>query len=214
MIRQQISLTNRLTTSPSPSLRCGGKDELEPNTADLRVDPPLNKGMIIHENIPVSVTKLTLFLWVGFISSHLTADLSKVAKNTLQHIHHVMNSDHGSTEDESPAWGQKHSCIDHLTKAYPCSAHGWLWLVHKSNQQGQIFVKNHIRIVSKPNVTPGQIPYFTTDSIPVDLFFSGKLYYSHTRLEPPEQSKWLPTESYNLSYLSVLRQLPVLGQEL
>ena len=32
------------------------------------------RGLNIHKNIPVSVTKLTLSLLVGFISSHLTAD--------------------------------------------------------------------------------------------------------------------------------------------
>ena len=41
MIWQQISLTNRLThqsTTPPPSLTSGGNDELEPNTADVRLD--------------------------------------------------------------------------------------------------------------------------------------------------------------------------------
>ena len=32
------------------------------------------RGLNIHKNIPVSVTKLTLSLRVGFIGSHLTAD--------------------------------------------------------------------------------------------------------------------------------------------
>ena len=32
------------------------------------------RGVAIHKNIPVSVTKLTLGLRVGFICSHLTAD--------------------------------------------------------------------------------------------------------------------------------------------
>ena len=32
------------------------------------------RGLNIHKNIPVSVTKLTLGLRVGFVSSHLTAD--------------------------------------------------------------------------------------------------------------------------------------------
>ena len=40
-----------------------------------------------------------------------------------------------------------------------------------SNQQGHKFVQNLNRIVSKPNVTPGQFPYCTTDSIPIDLMF-------------------------------------------
>ena len=40
-----------------------------------------------------------------------------------------------------------------------------------SNQQGQMSVKILDRIVSKPNVTPGQILYCITDCIPVDLMF-------------------------------------------
>ena len=32
------------------------------------------RGLDIHKNIPVSVTKLTLDLRVGFVSSHLTVD--------------------------------------------------------------------------------------------------------------------------------------------
>ena len=35
-----------------------------------------------------------------------------------------------SIEDEPPAWGRKHVCIDHRTKAYPCYVHGWSWWVY------------------------------------------------------------------------------------
>ena len=53
MIRQQISLTVS-HTSPPPLLTSGGNDELEPNTADLRVaKPPIMRRMNIHKNIPV-----------------------------------------------------------------------------------------------------------------------------------------------------------------
>ena len=39
MIRQQISLANRLTHQfTTLTITSGGNDELEPNTADLRVD--------------------------------------------------------------------------------------------------------------------------------------------------------------------------------
>ena len=44
-----------------------------------------------------------------------------------------------------------------------------------SNQQGQMFVQNLNRIVSKPNVTPGQILYCTADHIPVDLIFQDEI---------------------------------------
>ena len=75
-----------------------------------------------------------------------------------------------------------------------------------------MFVQNLNRTISKPNVTSGQILYCTTDCIPVDLMFQ-KNFPTNTSLEPPEPSKWLPTERSDLSYLSVLQQQPVLGQE-
>ena len=40
-----------------------------------------------------------------------------------------------------------------------------------SNEQGQMFVQNLNRIVSKTNVMPGQILRCTTDGIKVDLMF-------------------------------------------
>ena len=40
-----------------------------------------------------------------------------------------------------------------------------------SNQQGQMFIQNLNRIISKPNVVSEQILYCTTDCIPVDLMF-------------------------------------------
>ena len=42
-----------------------------------------------------------------------------------------------------------------------------------SNQQGQMIIQNLNRIVSKPNVMPGQILFCTTDCILVDLTFQG-----------------------------------------
>ena len=74
MIRQQISPTNRHTYQSTALTTSGGNDKLEPNTADLMSGPPLMRGLDINKNIPVSVTKLTLGLRVGFISSHLTAN--------------------------------------------------------------------------------------------------------------------------------------------
>ena len=50
-------------------------DELEANTAYFRVNHnALMRALIVHKNIPVSVTKLMLSLPVCFISSHLTVD--------------------------------------------------------------------------------------------------------------------------------------------
>ena len=40
-----------------------------------------------------------------------------------------------------------------------------------------MFVQNLNRIVRKPNVTPRQFPYCTTDTIPMDLMFQEILLY-------------------------------------
>ena len=45
------------------------------------------------------------------------------------------------------------------------------------------------------------------------LDVSGKLSDWKRSLEPPEPSKWLPTERSDLSYISVIQQQPVLSQE-
>ena len=46
-----------------------------------------------------------------------------------------------------------------------------LGLYITSNQQGQVFVQNLDRIVSKPNIASGKILYCKTDWIPIDLMF-------------------------------------------
>ena len=48
-----------------------------------------------------------------------------------------------------------------------------------SKQQGEMFVQNLNRIVSKRNVIPGQILYFTADCISVDSMFEGN-FHSYT----------------------------------
>ena len=89
--------------------------------------------------------------------------------------------DNGSTKDEPPAWGCTDHASDHQTKAYPCYAHGWPWVKHNVQQQGQMFIQNINRIVIKPNVMIGQILYCTTDCIPVDLSF-GENYPTNTQV--------------------------------
>ena len=39
------------------------------------------------------------------------------------------------------------------------------------NQQGQMLVQNHNRIVNRPNVMPGQYLYCNTHCIPINLMF-------------------------------------------
>ena len=77
---------------------------------------------------------------------------------------------------------------------------GWYIM---SNQQEQLFVQNLNRIVSMPNVMPGQILYCTTDCIPVDLMFQENFPTNTQSLVPPEPSKQLPTERSDLSYLLI-----------
>ena len=40
-----------------------------------------------------------------------------------------------------------------------------------SNQQQQMLIQDLNRMVSRPNITPGQILYCTTNCIPIDLMF-------------------------------------------
>ena len=74
MIRQQISLANRLTHQ---STILTNKWRQWPTRAEhrrLKSGPPLMRGLDVYKNIPVSVTKLMLDLRVVFISFHLIAD--------------------------------------------------------------------------------------------------------------------------------------------
>ena len=120
------------------------------------------RGLDIYKNIPVSFTKLQLGLRVGFISSHLTAGklfpVNPKAITSLPKIRLLLEA------KGMPALIIKPRLIlvthtDHL---------GWYTT---SNQQGQMFVRNLNRIVSKLNVMPVQIQYCASDCIPVDLMF-------------------------------------------
>ena len=50
-----------------------------------------------------------------------------------------------------------------------------------SNQQGKMFFQNLNRIVRKPNVTPRQFPYYTTNNIPIYLMFQEN-FLTHTQV--------------------------------
>ena len=113
-----------------------------------------------NKNIPDSVTKLTLGLRVGFISYHITAD--KLFPVNPRAITGTLKMSLLLEAKSMPALIIKSRLILVMHMDDLC------WYI-TSNQQGQMFVQNLNRIVSKPNVTPGQIPYCTTDSIPIDL---------------------------------------------
>ena len=120
------------------------------------------RGLDIHKNSPVSVTKLTLSLQLGFISSHLTAN--KLFPVNPRAITGPPKMSLLLETKSMPALIIKPMLILVTHTDYL----GWNIT---SNQQGQMFVQNLNRIVSKANVTPGQILYCTTDCVPVDLMF-------------------------------------------
>ena len=98
---------------PPPPLTSGGNDELDPDTAGLKSRPPLMRGVGIHKNNPVSVTKLILGHRVGLISSHLTPD-----KFFPVNPRSITGSPNMSLLFEA-----KSSPADYQTMSYPCCAH-------------------------------------------------------------------------------------------
>ena len=108
MIRQQSSLTNRLTHQSTTLMMNSSRT---PKTSG----PTLMRGLNVHENIPVSITKLTLGLQVGFISSHLIVDkLFIINPSAIT----------GPPKMSLLLEAKKRACIDHQTKVCLCYAHG------------------------------------------------------------------------------------------
>ena len=128
------------------------------------------RGLNVHKNIPVSITKLTLSLRVGFISSHLIADKLFPIKPRAITGRPKMSL---LLEAKSmPALIIKPRSIL-VTHTDDLS-----WYI-TSNQQGKMFVQNINRIVRKPNVTPMEFPYCTTFSITIDLMFRKTFLLTH-----------------------------------
>ena len=75
-----------------------------------------------------------------------------------------------------------------------------------------MFAQNLNSTVSKPNVMTGQIPYRTTEIIPIDLMFQEN-FPTHTQVWTAFTIEMTAQERNDMSYLSVLQQQPVLGQE-
>ena len=108
------------------------------------------RGLNVHMNIPFSVTKLTLSLPVGFISSHLTAD--KLFPVNLRAITGPPMMSLMLEPKSMPAIISKPRLIlvSHTDDL------GWYIT---SNQQEKMFVPNLKRIARKPNVITRQFPY-------------------------------------------------------
>ena len=130
------------------------------------------RGLNIHKNISVSITKLTLGLRVGLISSHLIADKSfRINPRAIT-----------GPPKMSLLLEAKSMTALIIKPRFILVSHtddlGWYIT---SNHQGKMFVQNLHRTVRKPNVTPRQFPYCTTDSIPIDLMFQEN-FASHTQV--------------------------------
>ena len=140
-------------------------------TPQTKSGPPLMRGLDIHKNIPVSVTELTLGLRAGFISSYLTAD--KLFPVNPRGITGLPKTSLLLEAKSMPELIIK----PRLVLVTHTDDLGWyIW----SNQQGKMFVQNVNRIVRKANVTPRQLPYCTTDSIPIDMMFQEN-FPTHTQ---------------------------------
>ena len=130
------------------------------------------KGLNVQKNIPVSVTKLTLSLRVGFISSDLTVDkLIPVNPRAV-------------TGPPKTSLLLEAKCMPALIikpRLILVSHTDDLGCYITSTQHRKMFNQNLNRIVIKPNVTPRQFPYCTTDSIPIDLMFQEN-FPTHTQV--------------------------------
>ena len=116
----------------------------------------------IHKNIPVSGTKLTLALPVGFISSHLTADklfpVNPRAILTPPKMSLLIDAKSMPSLIIKPR----------LILCAHTDNFGWN---KTSNQQQQMLMQNLNRIVSRPNVTTGHILDCITNCISINLMF-------------------------------------------
>ena len=170
MIRQQISLTNRLTHQSTTLINKQRQWRTRAEHRRLKSGPQHMRGTNIHKNIPVPVTKLTLGLVP--VRSHVTAD--KLFPVNPRTITGPLKMSLLLVAKSMSALGIKARFI----LVMHTDVLGWYIM---SNQQGQMFIQKLNRIVSKPNVTPGQIPHCTTDSIPIDLMFQ-KNFPTHTQV--------------------------------
>ena len=160
-IWQQISLTNRLSNQSTTPTNKRRQWRSRAKHRWHKSGSPLMRGLYFYKNITDSVTKLTLGLQVGFISSHLTVE--KLFPVNPRAITGPPKMDLLLETKGTPALSINPRLI------LVAHTDDLIWY-RTSNQQGQMFVQNLNKIVSKPNVPPGQIPYCTTDCIKIDLF--------------------------------------------
>ena len=153
--------------------------------------------------IPISINKLMLGLRVRFISSHLTAD-----KVFLVNPRAITGSPKTSLLLEAKS---THELISKPRLILVAHTGDLRWYI-TSNQQVQMLFQNLNRIVTKPNVPPGQILYCTTDCISIDLMFQEN-FSTNTQVWNRPSHRNNCGQRSDLSYPWVLQQQPVLGQK-
>ena len=124
----------------------------------------------IHKNIAVFNSKLTLGLRVRFMSSNLTAD--KPIPVNPRVITGPPKMSLLLEAQNSPALTIKRRLILVAHSDYL----GWYIT---PNHQQQILILNFDRIVSRSNLTPGQMMYFTTNCFSIDLMLRKTLLLTH-----------------------------------
>ena len=120
------------------------------------------RGLGIHKNIPVSDTKLTLVLLVGFISSHLTADKLFLISSREITCPSKMNLLLGAKSMPALIIKPRFILVAHTDDI------DWN---KTSNKQQQMLVQILYRIVSRPHASYHMILYCTTNGIKIDLMF-------------------------------------------
>ena len=113
------------------------------------------RGDWVFVKTSLFLTKQTVSLRVGFTYLALTWQLTR----DQSRVHRMW----ASCLRSKPSLHQE-------MNVYPfCGTHGWLWLTHNIQPARTDAGSNLKMIVSRSNVTPGQIRYYTTNYIPINL---------------------------------------------
>ena len=128
------------------------------------------RGLDVHENIDVSDTKLMFGLRVCLISSDLTANklfpFNPRATTGPPKMSLLLQVESTSALIIDPRL---------ILVTHTDDLGGYI----TSNQQGKTLVQDLHKIVRRPNVTPGQVPHYTTESIPTNLVFQETFLLTH-----------------------------------
>ena len=158
------------------------------------------RGLDVHENIDVSDTKLMLGLLVCFISSDLTVNklfpINPRVVTGPPKMSLLLEVETTSSLIIEPKL---------ILVTYTDDLGGYI----TSNQQGKMLVQNLHRIVTRTNVTPGQIRIAQQTVLKLTWCFRKSFLLTHYGCEQPVPSKWPPRSTSDPSYQWVLQQQPV-----